>query len=323
MLGDVKIPLKLHKGLLYGQRGELGQVGGVEDALHAFHDQLAHALNGFEKDVARKAVGHQHVAGVESDGIGLDVAHKADIFLCREELICLSLGGRTLMALGAVIEQANARVLKTIHGAHIGHAHISKLQKKLGLDGDVCAGVQEQDGGLEGEHGTDGGTVHALEAAHRQGCACEESAGVARRDESVTASLCERPQAHAHGGVLLFLENGHGVVLHGDDSLGMKKLKARKVQPCLSGDGLQARMVTHQEVVASQLAACVHSALEHLQGRVISAHAVNDKFHSQISFEFRFKCLFFCSGIRAWHGSLPAPPARGRRTPRSGRSYRP
>ena len=278
VLLGVEVLLELHEGLFDGEGTQLGEEGAVENALHTAGEHLAHALHGLEQDVARIAVGDQHVAGIEGNLASLHVAHEIDVGAALEKLIGLGLEGGTLMLLGTVVEQAHAGVFKAVQSLHVGRAHGGELGEEVGLDRDVGTAIQQQNGRIEGQNGGQGGTVDPLDAADGEGRSSEQGARIGAGHQHVALPIRQRLQGEGEGGVLLLTE-GHGVVLHGDHGLGVEDLKARDVQPVLPGGGLQDLLMAHQQVLPAQLGLGVGNALEHFQGGVIAAHAIDDDSH--------------------------------------------
>ena len=191
------------------------------------------------------------------------------------------------MLLGTVVEQAHAGVVQAVEGLHVGRAHGGELGEEVGLDRDVGTAVQKQDGGIEGEDGGQSGAVDSLDTADGEGGTRKEGTRIGAGHQNVPFPARQCLQGQGEGGVLLLTE-GHGVIVHGDDGLGVEDLKARNVQPVLPGGGFQDVLMAHQEVLPSQLGLGVDDALQHFQRGVVTAHAVDDDFHG-----FRFPFFWF------------------------------
>ncbi len=193
---------------------------GAHGCLQALEHELARALDRLERDVAGEAVGHDDVEGAGEDVGALGVAGEAAA-RGRERLV---VGQRHLGALGllgAVAEQAHARLGHAQHGAGVGAAHLRELHDHVRAHVGVGAHV-EKDGraaGDAGERQRERGALDALEAADAEGRRREDGAGGAGGEEAVRLA-----RAHGGGGAddarVLLGAHGLGRVLGHRDDLG-------------------------------------------------------------------------------------------------------
>ena len=158
-----------------------------EGAAQQVGDEARRALGGLERDVARKAVGDDHIDLAARQLVALGEAVEAErqiVGVAQQRRGFLELVG-ALQFLGADVEQLHARLGEAEHAARIGRAHDRELDEVLR----IALGV-----GAEVEH-DDVGVAERRQQARRAPAGRCPASSAARAWTSPSARRCCRPTA--------------------------------------------------------------------------------------------------------------------------------
>ena len=123
---------------------DLGQQGAAHRGAQIFADLAGGALGGLQRDVAGKALGHDHVDRAFADVVALDeaaIVERFQIGFAQKEPGLLDL----LLALDLLdpdIEQPDRRPLRAEHGSRHGGAENGEVDQLLGIGADRGADIE-------------------------------------------------------------------------------------------------------------------------------------------------------------------------------------
>ena len=142
------------------------------------------------------------------------------------------------------------------------------------------AAVDEHEVALVAGHdGGDGGTAHALEALHDKDSADDQCSGGPGGHQCIASALREGSAGHTEGAVLVLLQQRAGVLLHGDEALGILNVHAGEVDVILFCAGADLLLVSAKQNVTTELVLRGRRTLQDLQGRIVAAKRINDDSH--------------------------------------------
>ena len=258
-----------------------------ENLLDLAAHKLGHALQRLEQDIAGKAVAHRDVALAERHAAALDVAYEVDaprIARRLEQRVGLAAQRVALGVLGAVVDQADARLFQPRHALHIQAAHKGELQQVFRRALGIRARVHQHDlPATARHHRRERRAADALDAPAVQGCAGKQRAGVARGNDRVTLALFQHFQRDGHRGFRLVPQDGRRVVVHihcvwrVDD--GQLAAGQRAVPAALPQDAVDGILVADQDNLLLEGLRSHGRAGDRGQRRVVAAHRVKDDLH--------------------------------------------
>ena len=266
--------------VLDGKSGHLGLEVFHENALELARHVLDAALDALEQHVAGETVRDDDVHVAAEHLRRLDVADKADAAggvrcLEQRERLVLELG--TLVILGAVAQQADARRGDAEHGAGIVTAHIGKLQQVFRRAVGIGAAVDEHDARIAvRQHGSQRRAADAVDALDDERGAGEQCAGAAGGDDRVALAVTQHVERDRHGSVLLAAGSRAGVVVHGDDFARVDDLELGLL---IAQAGLNGGALADEHDLRAQLLLRVHRALDDLIRGEVTAHCVHKNSH--------------------------------------------
>ncbi len=187
---------------------------------------------------------------------------------------------RTLVRLDADVEQPDLRVFDAHDLVHVDGAHDRESVQGVRRDFGVRAAVDEHEVALVAGHdGGDGGTAHALEALHDKDSADDQCSGGPGGHQCIASALREGSAGHTEGAVLVLLQQRAGVLLHGDEALGILDVHAGEVDVILFCAGADLLLVSAKQNVTTELVLRGRRTLQDLQGRIVAAKRINDDSH--------------------------------------------
>ena len=162
---------------------------------------LCRAFGSLECDVAGEALGDDHVGSAGEQFVGLDVADVANAVVVFKQPRCSPDVGRSLVELGADVEQCDARRRDVGAGLGQGGAHVRELVQLFGPCLEACAKVEQPHGaaGGVGKALGDGGAVHSLGHADQMPGKGHQGTGAAGTHEGVAGAGGDAFDHRAHG----------------------------------------------------------------------------------------------------------------------------
>lgn len=250
----------------------------LERRLQIIGDEARGPFGGFERDVAREAVGHHDIDRAGADVVALDEA----LELNRQVRVAQHLGGEldVLVALhlfGANVQQGHQRRLHAEHDAGEGRAHDGEIDEMTRLGADIGADIEND--GLAAHGGPQRGDSRALDAVERTELELghgHERAGVAGRDGGGGLAILHGLDRPPHGRLAATAQRLAGLVVHAHHIGGRANFDDLD-KPRLAGDQLFKLVLTsvQQKTRARMTDARNGDAVDHGTGGVVATHGVD------------------------------------------------
>ena len=246
-----------------------------ENTLEHAADELAHALNGFERYVPDKTVADDDVAEIGGQIPALTVADEIQARL-PQHIECLLLHLCTLVFLAAVIQQRHARICISEQVLRINRTHCSKLHKHFRRSLGIGARITNDKGVVQRDDGSKNRTADAADASEHQRRAGKQRARIPAGNKRITPALLEQPDGNCHRAVVVFLHHGAGRVVHLDDGVGVFNLNVQPLRFQVFQFVLDDRTISDKQQGSPRAACARHGAANDDAAAVVGAHNVND-----------------------------------------------